>query len=141
MRILSILCMVCVSFSGCTDEGKEPPGQLSAQTDKTTYTSGELIHVSVTNTADFSAYVPSCCNTLAFYIERSDNGTWRDFLGYGIPCLRMCPGIQTILTPGNSKAEDFSLTDHGTYRLRIPFGRSVETQMAQEIVTNTFVIE
>jgi hypothetical protein len=141
MRILSIFLLVCVTFSGCVDEGNEPPGQLTARTDKATYINGEFVRISVANATDFSAYVPSCCNTLAFYIDRFEDGSWRESGGYGIPCLFMCPGIQIVLMSGNAKTEVWLPADRGTYRLRVPYGRSIEHQMTEEVISNTFVIE
>jgi len=146
-RIKSLV-FICLLFAAiavlesCEHMGNEPEQTLSAFTDKATYTTEEYITITVTNNGDFVAHLASCCASLSYYIDKHENGTWRLFSNQGVPCPPglACPSRDLVVARAEHQVGSALLSERGTFRIRVPYGRSNE-YLAAEVVSNTFVVQ
>ena len=141
MRISFIIFVLSFVFITCHKNNLAPSGILSVNTDSTLYSMNSRVKISILNNADYIAHFPSCCSNIAFYLDKYDSASWHEYRGYGIPCLLMCPSIDLTIPSSKQKYDSIYIADQGTFRLRMPFGRSIENTMAEEIISNTFMIQ
>jgi len=140
--MLFSLLLAAAAIISCQDMGSEPEQNLSALTDKLTYSTEEYIGITVTNNGDFVAHFASCCASLAYYIDKYENGTWRLFSSPGIPCppYIACRSMELVAARAEHQVGSAILSERGTFRIRVPYGRSNENLTA-EVVSNTFAVQ
>ena len=141
MRTVVIAFVICAVVSSCHDSGTVPEGGLTGRTDKFAYIANEGITFVVSNNGSDAAYLSSCCSGLAFYVDRFENGSWRQFEGHGIPCLAMCPIGVVFLPTEQQYIDSLSLQQRGVYRLRISFRSPIGNGMDKELTTNQFIVQ
>jgi hypothetical protein len=141
MRISCIIFALSFVSITCHKNNIEPSGTLSVTTDNTLYAVNSRVKISILNNADYTVHFPSCCSNIAFYLDKYDSSNWHEFRGYGIPCLMMCPSFDITIPSSKQKLDSIYIDDQGIFRLRIPFGRSIENTMAEEILSNTFMVQ
>ena len=140
--VLLSLLFVAVAVISCQDMGNEPEPGLSVVTDKSTYAIEEYILITVANSGDFEAHLPSCCASPAYHIDRYENGTWRVFSSPGLPCPPgvACPSKELVVTRTEKQHGTTFLSARGTFRIRVPYGGSNE-KLTEEVLSNTFVVQ
>ena len=142
MRLLLVFFALSFTTICCHKNNNiEPSETLSVNTENDLYTINSFVRISVLNNADFTAHLPSCCSGIAFYLDKYNSSNWHEHLGHGIPCLMMCPSIDIAVPNSKQRVDSFYITEQGTFRIRLPFGRSNENPMAEEILSNTFVVQ
>lgn len=140
-RRIGLLITAAAAIS-CHDMGNEPEQPLSAITDKATYATEEYIGITVTNNGDFVAHFASCCASLAYYIDKFENGIWRQFSSPGIPCppYVACRSMELAVAKAETQVGATFLSERGTFRIRVPYGASNEN-LTHEAVSNSFIVQ
>jgi len=135
-----VLCLL--TLIGCQDMGNEPEPALSVVTDKLAYALEEYIAITVTNTGDVGAHLPSCCASPAYHIDKYENGRWRLFSSPGLPCPPgiACPSKDLVVTNTENQYGTTFLSERGTFRIRLPYGVSSDN-LTEEAVSNSFVVQ
>jgi hypothetical protein len=136
-RILALLLLLCA----CNDTGVAPAVQeLTATTEYNSYTTGETIRVSFRSSGDRTFQIAACCYSFACIIDVNDAGVWKEYEARGLPCLSLCPGIQLLVKPDETRVDSLTVNDAGTYRLRIPYS-SPDKSPTVEVISNSFTVQ
>lgn len=128
---------------GCSDAGDtavNPNGNVTATTNKTSYSVGENIAVTLKNDSRSTVYVGHCNYRIGFWIERKDNNTWTDAGNVAILCQALYPSGKKDFVSGSVSHDTISLTEVGTYRLRFPIAWLEGQRIDDSVVSNEFVI-
>ena len=124
----------------CEDSSTPPNDGLTATTDRSTYLAGETITLGFRNHGSDVLQLASCCTNVALYIDSWENDTWKQVGARGLPCLMLCPSIELLVQPEQTRVDSLSLYDGGTYRLRIPFDERGQGGFERKVVTNSFAV-
>jgi hypothetical protein len=138
----AVLFSILLGMLGCNDMGNEPEPTLSVVTDKSTYAVEEYIAITISNSGDLVAHLPSCCASPAYHVDRYENGRWQLFISSGIPCPPgiACPSRDLMVTATENQHGATFFSERGTFRVRVPYGSSNEN-MIEEAISNTFVVQ
>lgn len=140
MRKLFFLIVLMFSLIDCSEDQNENQ-QLTAKINKSNYANGEIIRFTLKNNNSLTAHLASCCTSVAFYIDKNENGNWSEHSNFGLPCLALCPGIDLQIGYLETIADSFNLAETGTFRIRIPYTFNSDQNWNSEIVSNSFIIE
>jgi|GEM_PF-6765259 len=140
MKKLFFLMVFMFSLISCSENQNEDQ-QLSVKTNKSNYVHGEIVGFTLNNYNSTTAHLASCCTSVAFYIDKNENGNWSEHSNLGLPCLALCPGIDLQINYLGTIVDSFNLAETGTFRIRIPYTFNSDQNWNSEIVSNTFIIE
>jgi len=138
---LVIPLILIFSIYSCSSDINDPNQQLTAKTNKSNYVYDEIIGLTLNNYSSTTAHLASCCTSVAFYIDKNENGNWSEHSNFGLPCLALCPGIDLQIRYLESLVDSFSLAETGKFRIRIPYTFNSDQNWNSEIVSNSFIIE
>ncbi len=138
---LFIPLVLIFSVYSCSSDPNDTKQKLTAQTNKSSYANNDTIRFAVKNYNSITAHLASCCTSVAFYIDKNDNGVWSEHSNFGLPCLALCPGIDLTIGYLYIKVNSVFINERGTFRLRIPYSFNQGVNWTDEIVSNTFTIE
>lgn len=138
---LVIPLILIFSIYSCSSDPNDTNQQLTAKTNKSNYVNDEIIGLTLNNYSSTTAHLASCCTSVAFYIDKNENGNWSEHSNFGLPCLALCPGIDLQIRYLESIVDSFSLAETGTFRIRIPYTFNSDQNWNNEIVSNSFIIE
>lgn len=125
----------------CSEDQNENIQKLKIQTNKTAYQSNETISFIINNSNSSTAHLASCCSSIALYIDKNETGTWVEHSNFGLPCLALCPGIDLTIGYMESLTNSFSLSESGTYRIRIPYSYNSNDIFEFELISNPFTVQ
>lgn len=129
------------SVYSCSSDPNDTNQQLTARTNKSNYVNGEIIGFRLNNYSSTTAHLASCCTSVAFYIDKNENGNWTENSNFGLPCLALCPGIDLQIRYLETIVDSFTVVETGTFRIRIPYTFNSDQNWNSEIVSNSFIIE
>jgi hypothetical protein len=131
--VLSIF-LFCLFF-GC--DVSDPEKALTARTDKTSYTSSELVLVTLNNNLDKDIYLQKCGSRLYRYYEKLDS-----IPSSGWVVVFVCRPLTAIELQSGSIYVDSLAFLPGSYRLkyRYDFENINPETFQQELFTNTFSV-
>lgn len=112
MRTIMTLLTVTSILIGCSDAGNTisiPNGNVTATTNKRSYSVGENIEVVLKNNSHSTVYFIHCNYRIGFWIERKDNETWVDAGNVAILCLALYPGGRKEFPSGSASHDTISL--------------------------------
>lgn len=89
---LVIPLVLIFSIYSCSSDPNDTKQKLTAQTDKSSYFINDTVSFTVKNYNSITAHLASCCTSVAFYIDKNENGVWSEHSNFGLPCLALCPG-------------------------------------------------
>lgn len=138
---LVIPLILIFSIYSCSSDINDTNQQLTAKTNKSNYVYDEIIGLTLNNYSSTTAHLASCCTSVAFYIDKNENGNWSEHSNFGLPCLALCPGIDLQIRYLESLVDSFSLAETGKFRIRIPYTFNSDQNWNSEIVSNSFIIE
>ena len=142
MRRPHWLLIVLVSVMSCQNAGPEVSRPPFIRTTERTYKLGERIAFVIINNSSATIHLQTCCLKVPYYLDRFEDGKWISHGGYGVPCLKMCPSSVLVVDADHSPIDSVvSVTDQGTYRLRIPFAIGGNASISGEAVSNVFSIQ
>ncbi|HMN23979.1 MAG: hypothetical protein IT276_10060 [Ignavibacteriaceae bacterium] len=125
----------------CSEDPNENNQKLKVQTNKSSYQSNDSISFIINNSNSSTAHLASCCTSLAFYIDKNENGNWLEHSNFGLPCLAMCPGIDLTIRYMETITNSLSLNENGTYRIRIPYSFNSNYVFENELISNSFTVQ
>ncbi|MEO8233633.1 MAG: hypothetical protein ABI638_15240 [Ignavibacteriota bacterium] len=125
----------------CSEEANENDQKLKVQTNKSSYQNNESIRFTINNSNSSTAHLASCCTSVAFYIDKSENGNWAEHSNFGLPCLAQCPGIDLTISYMETLTDSLSLNENGTYRIRIPYSFNSNDVFEDELISNSFSVQ
>ena len=125
----------------CSEDQNENNQELNVQTNKSAYQSNETISLTINNSNSSTAHLASCCTSVAFYIDKNENGNWVGHSGFGLPCLALCPGIDLTISYMETLTNSFLLNESGTYRIRIPYSFNSNNVFEFELISNPFTVQ
>lgn len=140
--ILAVLALAGV-LMGCSDAGDtvvNPSGNVTATTDKTSYSVGEKIAVTLKNNSRSTVYVGHCNFRIGFWIERKESNTWVDAGNVAILCQALYLSGKKDFAAGAISEDTLSLTQVGTYRLRFPVAWLENQRIDGSVLSNDFVV-
>jgi len=138
---LAIPLVLIFSIYSCSEDPNDSNKKFTAQTNKSNYINGEMISFTVKNLNSSTGHLASCCSSVAFYIDKNENGNWVEHTNFGLPCLALCPGIDLTLGYLETIADSITFGENGTFRIRIPYTFNTNQDWTSEIVSNSFIIE
>lgn len=138
---LVIPLVLIFSIYSCSEDPNDSNQKLTAQTNKSNYINGESISFTVKNFNSSTGHLASCCNSVAFYIDKNENGNWVEHTNFGLPCLSLCPGIDFTIGYLETIADSITFNENGIFRIRIPYTFNTNQGWNGEIVSNPFIIE
>ena len=142
MKYFLVIPLVLIfSIYSCSSDPNDTKQKLTAQTNKSGYLNSETVSLTINNYNSITAHLASCCTSVAFYIDKNENGVWGEHSNFGLPCLALCPGIDLTIIHLETKVNSVFITESGTFRLRIPYSFNQGVNWTNEIVSNTFTIE
>ena len=143
MRTMMCLLLIAGIPMGCSDAedtSVNPNGNVSATTDKISYSIGESIAVTLKNNSGSTVYFVHCNYRIGFWIERKDNNTWVDAGNIAILCQALYPSGRKEFPLRSISQDTISLTQRGTYRLRFPIAWLKSQRIYDSILSNEFEI-
>lgn len=138
---LPITIVMLFNVYSCSSDPNDTKQKLTAETNKSIYLNNDTISFTIKNYNSITAHLASCCNSVAFYIDKNENGNWVEHTNFGLPCLSLCPGIDLQISYLESIVNSFTLAETGTFRIRIPYTLNSDQNWNSEIVSNSFIIE
>lgn len=138
---LPITIVMLFNVISCSSDPNDTKQKLTAETNKSIYLNNDTISFTIKNYNSITAHLASCCTSVAFYIDKSENGIWSEHSNFGLPCLALCPGIDLQISYLESIVNSFTLAETGTFRIRIPYTLNSDQNWNSEIVSNSFIIE
>ncbi len=141
MRALVMGLVSCLILGGCKDLGTVQNNGLTSTTDRSSYTPNQKITFLISNETNQTIFLPTCCVQLAYYIDRYQNGRWFQFDSVQIPCLRLCPSRDIIISPDQAYADSIRVPQPGFYRFRYQYGLAPFTQTDREFTSNQFTVQ
>jgi hypothetical protein len=136
-----ILLVLIFNIYSCSSDPNDTKQKLTVQTGKSSYANNDTIRFTVKNYNSVTAHLASCCTSIAYYIDKNENGVWVEHSNLGLPCLALCPGIDLTISYLEVRGDDVFLHESGTFRLRIPYSFNQGQNWTDEIVSNAFTIE
>jgi len=136
--------VICGAFLllGCKDAGVTPENILSVRTDKTSYSVGESINITIKGDQYSSAYFWHCNNRVAYEMQKKQpDQQWPPPGTIGLICLAIYPQGIIELAPTEVIQQSVSWSQPGTYRLRFIFGRDRSDISKESVFSNEFVIQ
>lgn len=125
-------------FLSCKDEISSSEKVLSANTNKTTYNSGESIIVNIINSTENSVFIQQCGEKLYSYYEKLDSTS-----SGGPTFTSVCRNLKNYEFRSNFTAIDTVLMQPGRYRLKYKY--DLENIMPEsnrnELITNDFTVQ
>ena len=116
---------------------------LSATTSQTVYvldSSQVEVKFTITNFTSDTAYFAECCGQLAFVVEKKINDQWSEYMGWGFPCIALCPSIPVIIKPGSSHADYAILDEVGYYRFLFLYDWHSYLLAPDSLYSNAFLV-
>ncbi len=141
MRAVVVGLICCFTVGACRDFGTVQNNGLTSTTDRISYTVNQKITFLISNESNQTVYLPTCCVQLAYYVDRYQNGTWSQFDSVQIPCWRLCPSRDIIISPDQAHADSIRLPQPGMYRCRYQYGLAPFAQMDREFTSNQFTVQ
>ncbi len=141
MRSLVALFVGLSTLAGCKDFGSLANNGLSANTQRSSYTTSDNITFIVSNAGSQTVILASCCIEPAFYVDRYENAAWTESEGHGIPCLALCPGRPYSFSAQSQFVDSIRIQQPGTYRFRFPYGFASTEAMTYEFPSNQFTVQ
>jgi hypothetical protein len=142
MKYFLVIPLVLIfSIYSCSSDPNDTKQKLTAQTNKSSYTNNDTISFTVKNYNSVTAHLASCCTSVAFYIDKNENGVWSEHSNFGLPCDALCPGIDMTIGYLEVRVDNVFINESGTFRLRIPYSFNQGVNWTDEIVSNAFTIE
>ena len=137
----TILLVLIFSIYSCSSDPNDTKQKLTVKTNKSSYVNNDTVSFSVKNYNSITAHLASCCTSVAFYIDKKENGVWSEHSNFGLPCLALCPGIDLTISYLETKVNSVFLNESGTFRFRIPYSFDQGQNWTNEMVSNTFTIQ
>jgi hypothetical protein len=136
-RIFSVILVIfilCISFS-C--DVSEPEKTLTARTSKTSYTSSELVLVTLNNNLEKDIYLQKCGSSLYCFFEKLDSIPSSGWVG-----VFVCRPLIAFELKSGSKYADTLAFLPGSYRLKYYYDfEDLNPEIFQnELFTNTFSV-
>jgi hypothetical protein len=122
----------------CNESTIETPRDLSAFTDKTSYSGIAHIIVSIKNNTKSTIYFSHCNFKLAYYIEMKDSNSWIEYGSNGIICLAIYPSGRISLESLETIKDTIFFPYSGTYRLKYPYSFQENGGFTNSLITNEF---
>ena len=141
MRAVVVGLIFSLTVGGCKDLATLQNNALTSTTDRNSYAINQKITFLISNGSKETIYLPTCCVQLAYYIDRYQNGAWSQFDSVQIPCWRLCPSADIILSPNQPYADSIRLSRPGFYRLRYEYGLGPFAQIDREFTSNQFTVQ
>ncbi len=141
MRAVITGLIIWFTVGGCRDFGSLQNNGVTSTTDRSSYTLNQKITFLISNESNQTIFLPTCCVQLAYYIDRYQNGSWFQFDSVQIPCLRLCPSRDIIVSPNQAYADSIRLPQPGFYRFRYQYGLAPFTQTDREFTSNQFTVQ
>jgi hypothetical protein len=138
---LAIPLVLIFGIYSCSEDPNDSNQKITVQTNRSDYTNGEMISFTIKNLNSSTGHLASCCNSVAFYIDKNENGNWVEHTNFGLPCLSLCPGIDFTIGYLETIADSITFNENGTFRIRIPYTFNPNQGWTGEIVSNPFIIE
>ena len=138
---LAIPLVLIFSIYSCSSDPNDTKQKLTAQTNKSSYTNNDTISFTVKNYNSVTAHLASCCTSVAFYIDKNENGNWIEHSNSGLPCESLCPSIDLTISFSEAIMDSIVINENGTFRIRIPYTFNPNQDWTGEIVSNPFIIE
>lgn len=142
MRTIITLAIACI-LMGCSEASNtsvNPNGNVSASTDKTSYSVGERIAVSLKNDSHSTVYFGHCNYRIGFWIERKENDTWVDAGNIAILCQALYPIGRKDFPSSSVYHDSIALRKIGSYRLRFPMAWLENQLIDDSILSNEFEV-
>ena len=137
----AIVLLMAILFKFCSDTATSPLGGLTANTDKSSYTAGEPVAISLQNGTSKTAYFGHCAYRVGFYVQGKDNTLWKDTSSVAVICLAIYPSGIRPLAAGEEYRDTLFVQTPGIYRLRFPFGWEDTNTNQESIYSDQFVVE
>ena len=143
MSRLSLLTAIVSLFVAC-ESPSDFPAVVTALTSPTPLRLGESITITLTNHTGLPIFVPLCCNSFVYHLDRLElSGKWVPYGSSDIPCTKECGKTppQPVL-PSQSRSDSilyYPIDKDGTYRLRIPYFD--EEGSPRMVSTNSILLE
>lgn len=128
------------SIYSCSSDPNDSKQKLTAQTNKSSYANNDTISIMIKNYNSITAHLASCCTSVAYYLDKNENGVWNEHSNFGLPCETLCPGIDLTISYLEVRVDNVFINESGTFRLRIPYSYNQGQNWTDEIVSNTFTI-
>jgi len=138
---LAIPLVLIFSIYSCSEDPNDSNQKFTAQTNRSDYTNGEMISFTIKNLNSSTGHLASCCNSVAFYLDKNGNGNRVEHTNFGLPCLSLCPGKDLTIDYLETIADSITFNENGSFRMRIPYAFNQNQGWNGEIISNSFIIE
>lgn len=139
MKTLFFFIVITLFVYSCSVDPNSTNAGLTLKTNKTSYTYNETIKFIINNCNSTIAHLASCCSSVAFYIDKNDNGNWVEYSNFGMPCLALCPGIDLSVSYMETIVDSTAINNGGTFQIRALY--NLGENHTYELISNSFTIE
>jgi len=119
----------------------EPNNDLSVRTDRVSYSSNQVISISLHNGTKSTAFFGHCNYRLGFYIEQKSNNNWLEKSNAAVLCLAIYPSGVKALESGQSNTDTIRINKVGLYRIKYQFGWQQSNAQTDSLLSNEFTVQ
>ncbi|MBK7632233.1 MAG: hypothetical protein IPJ23_16305 [Ignavibacteriales bacterium] len=139
MKTLFFFIVIPLFVYSCSEDPNNANTGITLKTNKTSYTNNEAITFTVINYNPTTAYLASCCTSVAYYIDKDENGNWVEYSNFGMPCLALCPGIDLSVSFMETIVDSVRVNESGKFRIRTFY--NLDDIQSNELLSSAFTIQ